>query len=165
MNRRRKGFTLVELLVVMGIIAALAMIGGAAYISAQKRGRNARRLADIQQIRTALEMYRTDNGYYPKEAAALCDSSVGSDAAICPPTTLGSWDTTNGVAKELSSGYINSMPNDPLNNGSYYFNYQSKPDTCDNDPTSTDKCVKYELTYRDEGMSGPTPTQATVYNP
>jgi type II secretion system protein G len=61
----KRGFTLIELLVVMAIIAVLAAVGMASYRSANERARNSRRAADLEQVRAALEMYRTDNPTYP----------------------------------------------------------------------------------------------------
>ena len=61
-----RGFTLVELLIVIAIIAVLSIFGGANYIQSLKKGRDSRRKADLEQIRAALEMYRTDNTGYPE---------------------------------------------------------------------------------------------------
>lgn len=61
----KRGFTLVELLIVIAIIAVLSIFGGANYIQSLKKGRDSRRKADLEQIRAALEMYRTDQGEYP----------------------------------------------------------------------------------------------------
>lgn len=62
----QKGFSLIELLVVMAIIAILSAIGLASFSSVNQNARNSRRAADIQQIRSALEMYRTDHDAYPQ---------------------------------------------------------------------------------------------------
>lgn len=72
-----KGFTLVELLVsiaVMGIVAtgSLVMINPAGQL---QKGRDAKRKADLQQIRSALELYRSDNGSYPSSLPA-CGSAL-----------------------------------------------------------------------------------------
>jgi len=60
-----KGFTLIELLVVVAIIAVLAAISVVALNNARARARDAKRLADIKQIQTALELYFLDNDTYP----------------------------------------------------------------------------------------------------
>ena len=51
----QKGFTLLELLVVMVILGLLAAIGLSSFISSQKKGRDARRKADLSSIQSALE--------------------------------------------------------------------------------------------------------------
>lgn len=72
-QRSAKGFTLIELLVVIGIIALILAIAVVNYRSANERSRNGRRLADLQQIRSAAEMFRADNPAtgYPGSVAAM----------------------------------------------------------------------------------------------
>lgn len=60
--RTRKGFTLIELLIVVAIIGILAAIAVPNFLNAQVRAKVSRALADLRSIRTALEMYTTDNG-------------------------------------------------------------------------------------------------------
>ena len=62
----KRGFTLIELLVVIAIIGMLASIVLASLDSARKKGRDARRVADIRQIQLALELYYDGNGGYPQ---------------------------------------------------------------------------------------------------
>ena len=65
MNRRH-AFTLIELLVVIAIIAILASIALLSLAPAQKAGRDARRISDLRQVQTALELYYAKNGNYPR---------------------------------------------------------------------------------------------------
>lgn len=65
------GFTLVELLVVITIIALLTTMGMIGYTNATRKSRDGRRQADLEQIRTALELYRSDNSAYPDDWADL----------------------------------------------------------------------------------------------
>lgn len=61
-----KGFTLVELLVVVSIIAVLSVIGITVFSGVQKNARDARRKADIDQISKAWEAhYSTTTPFYP----------------------------------------------------------------------------------------------------
>jgi general secretion pathway protein G len=70
---KRRGFTLIELLVTIAIISVLSGIGLAAFIGAQKKARDGRRQADLEQIRSALELYRSNegNGLYPGSLGLL----------------------------------------------------------------------------------------------
>ena len=61
----KKGFTLIELLVVVAIIGLLATLSIVALNNARARSRDARRVADIKQIQTALELYYNDWQSYP----------------------------------------------------------------------------------------------------
>jgi prepilin-type N-terminal cleavage/methylation domain-containing protein len=67
-SMNRKGFTLIELLVVIAIIGLLSTLSVLALNSARARSRDAKRITDIKQIQTALEMYYNDAGQYPSAA-------------------------------------------------------------------------------------------------
>jgi len=64
---KKQGFTLIELLVVVAIIGLLATLSIVALNSSRARARDARRVADVKQIQTALELYYNDLGSYPAE--------------------------------------------------------------------------------------------------
>lgn len=63
--RPARGFTLIELLVVIAIIGVLASIVIASTAQSRIKGRDARRIADLSSIRTALELYSDSNNRYP----------------------------------------------------------------------------------------------------
>ena len=63
-ERRSAGFTMIEIMVVVAIIAVLTTIGIISYSSTQKKARDGKRKADLEQVRSALVLYRTDNGVY-----------------------------------------------------------------------------------------------------
>ncbi|MFZ2310649.1 MAG: prepilin-type N-terminal cleavage/methylation domain-containing protein [Patescibacteria group bacterium] len=65
MKKNQQGFTLIELLVVVAIIGLLATLSIVALNNARARARDARRVADVKQIQTALELYYNDLGAYP----------------------------------------------------------------------------------------------------
>ena len=68
---KKNGFTMIELLVVVAIIGILAGIGIASYGSANKKARDGKRKADIESIRSALEMYKADKDFYPSNLSDL----------------------------------------------------------------------------------------------
>lgn len=66
MKRKNKnGFTLVELLISMSIIAVLAVVLTASFSNAQKNGRDQRRIADLKAIQNAAEQMVLLSGTYP----------------------------------------------------------------------------------------------------
>jgi len=76
--RNKKGFTLIELLVVIAIIGLLATLSVVALNNARLKSRDAKRVSDIKQIQTALELYFVDVNAYPVEDSALILGSAGA---------------------------------------------------------------------------------------
>ncbi|MBP8590878.1 prepilin-type N-terminal cleavage/methylation domain-containing protein [Candidatus Shapirobacteria bacterium] len=75
------GFTLIEVLVAATIIALLTSIGVVSYQAANRQARDAKRKADLEQIRAALQIYRGDCGSYPASISfggSLTGSCTGS---------------------------------------------------------------------------------------
>lgn len=69
MKNNKPGFTLIELLVVIAIIGLLSTLSIIALNSARARSRDARRISDVKQIQTALEMYYNLADKYPATIA------------------------------------------------------------------------------------------------
>ncbi len=61
---RSEGFTLVELIVVMSIIAILLGFGGTSYVNSLRSGRDADRRGDMTAFQQAFEQYFSVNGAY-----------------------------------------------------------------------------------------------------
>ena len=74
----KPGFTLIELLVVIAIIGLLSTLSILALNTARARARDAKRIADVKQIQTALEMYYNDTGDYPITASVTPGVSIAS---------------------------------------------------------------------------------------
>jgi general secretion pathway protein G len=64
-RQRGGGFTFVELLVVITIIAVLTGAAVVSFTNTSKRSRDTRRKLDVENIRSALELCRTEEGSYP----------------------------------------------------------------------------------------------------
>lgn len=63
--KNKKGFTLVELLVVISIISLLTSVILASLNDAKKKSADAARVRSMTELRSALQMYHSDKGYYP----------------------------------------------------------------------------------------------------
>ncbi len=67
MLKQKKAFTLIELLVVIAIIGILATLAVVALQQTRSRARDSKRVADMKQTQTALELFFNENGRYPTE--------------------------------------------------------------------------------------------------
>ncbi|GAC1499314.1 MAG: hypothetical protein NVS1B10_01920 [Candidatus Saccharimonadales bacterium] len=65
LKKSNKGFTIVELLIVIVVIGILALLVVTTYSGIQAKARNSKRSADIGTIQTQLEAFYSQNGYYP----------------------------------------------------------------------------------------------------
>jgi len=84
LRRSRKGFTLIELMIVIAIIAILAAILVPNFIRARAQGQLTACKSNLKNIGTALEMYSTDNGgRFPTAAGGLCTAYL-KQIPTCP---------------------------------------------------------------------------------
>jgi prepilin-type N-terminal cleavage/methylation domain-containing protein len=97
----QKGFTLIEILIVVGIIGLLASVVLSGLGSVRGRGRDARRIADLRSVQQGLELYYTRCQHYP--GGSQCDEG----------TTPSSWTALKDIM--IGSGLgITAVPSDPL---------------------------------------------------
>jgi len=95
-HNSKKSFTLIELLVVIAIIGLLTGIIIIGLKDAMARGRDARRIAEVNQISKALELYRADHDKYPiQEGDFVCIEEYPDFASEMKP-------------------YLPNIPQDPL---------------------------------------------------
>lgn len=94
-----RGFTLVELLIVIAIIGMLMLAAVVLLGDARQEGRDGQRTSQAREFMKALEIYITDTGRYPDsggEIVSLQDSSTGPGADL------------------INSSFVNRLPEDPL---------------------------------------------------
>lgn len=100
----KSGFTLIELLVVIMILGILAALISGNFFTSLKKGRDAKRKADLEQTQRALEMYYEDKKTYPTFTfpfgGKLCEtSSCASSEKV----------------------YMQKVPNDPISGKTYQY--------------------------------------------
>ncbi len=83
---KRAGFTIVELLIVIVVIAILAAISVVAYTGIQERARESKITSELQDISKLLAVYNIDNSSYPSSTSEVRDSDIKSAV----PNTTGS---------------------------------------------------------------------------
>ena len=120
---KKPGFTIVELLIVIVVIAILAAISIVAYNGIQARARDNIRYQDAKNIMKALELYKIDNGNYPIGGVSTPTYITGT--AVCSTHNNGysySDASDNTWMQPLvAGGYLKKVPT-PSDNGcnSYY---------------------------------------------
>ena len=122
----RRGFTLAELVAVIVIISILAGAVSIRIVKTIQKGRDARRIADIDSLVSALQAYYLDYGQYPD--------------------TSGNWtySTNANFLSALTSGnYITQTIQDPKNNSTYRYAYERKSSA--NPPYAVIGCTKFEV--------------------
>jgi type IV pilus assembly protein PilA len=118
LKKNDKGFTIVELLIVIVVIGILALLVITTYSGIQSKARDAKRQSDLKSLQTQIEAFFSQNGYYPNitdlnsstwratnmkslDSNALIDpSSTTSGTCVANNNCLGSSGSANGVAKQ-----------------------------------------------------------------
>jgi len=122
----QKGFTLIELLVVIAIIGLLSTLAVVALNSARQKSRDSKRVADVKQIQTALELYFADNNSYPATPTAGASSSSpagvigrtgGNAVKLCNTGSGNGWQAAAAVCTTTYMGLAPRAP-EPADNSS-----------------------------------------------
>jgi general secretion pathway protein G len=106
MRIRQRGFTLIEIMVVVVILAVLGALVVPKILENVDKARVTAAKSDIRAIQTALDLYRLDNFKYPT-------TEQGLQALVTQPV-----DPT--ITNYRAGGYLPSMPKDPWGNAYQY---------------------------------------------
>lgn len=139
---KKLGFTLIELLVVIAIIGVLSTLAVIALGNARAKSRDAKRIADMEQVRTALELYYHDNNTYP--------------LAITPGNSLVG---PNGIV------YMGKIPSNPTprNDGSCNTNDYSYSTQSNNTSYTISFCLGASVSGASAGTKHMTSTGIVAY--
>lgn len=111
--RKIKGFTLIEVMVVVVILGILAAIVVPKIMSRPEQARIVKVKQDILAIQSALDLYKLDNSFYPT-------TDQGLQALITKPTA-------DPVPRNWKSdGYLQQLPTDPWGEAYQYINDNEK---------------------------------------
>ena len=105
MKHISKGFTIIELLIVIIVIAVLATISIVAYNGSQDRAEYAHAASDMKHINDALLVYKAQNGSYPSTGGAYVYQNSPNGGSTCGGSTL---NTT--FLSMLVPSYLDTMP-------------------------------------------------------
>ena len=136
----KRGFTLVELLITVSIIAILSVIGLVIYTKFIQNARDAKRQADLKSIQSALEQYFADQFKYPAKSISTLDCPSNGKFAVVTGLDCSFKDSTG------TKTYINIIPKDPFSNPVNQYRYEALPSGCDNLVTNcTNYCLYADL--------------------
>jgi general secretion pathway protein G len=107
MRKHQHGFTLIEIMVVVVILAVLGALVVPKILENVDKARVTRAQSDIRAIQTALDLYRLDNYKYPT-------AEQGLQALVKQPDP--------SLQNYRAGGYLGSLPKDPWNNPYQYLN-------------------------------------------
>lgn len=147
----RRAFTLVELLVVIGIIVLIASIGIPMGMKAYRAGDRARAQADLNSIAVALEQFKADWGDYPRPE---------SQGANCGFAALGRYLIGPGPAAAASTPKFNASRTTPYGIGDVASDGATPPKEYvwvdpDTAPTSSPPTAGWMLVSYADGHDGP----------
>ncbi len=101
MTGRRRGFTLLELLVVMAIIATLLTIAVPRYLRSVQRSREAVLMQDLTSLRESIDKFYGDTGKFPPTLAVLVEKRYLRNIPVDPiARTADKWVVVNAEDPE-----------------------------------------------------------------
>lgn len=102
----KKGFTLVELLIVIIIIAVLAAIAIPKFSNSSQRSKESSLRANLKLVRNAIDLFRADTGAFPATMAGLTTATTAGLSAAAAPCTI--------AGTDWRGPYLQAVPVDPV---------------------------------------------------
>jgi len=141
-NVNRYGFTIIELLITIAILAVLLTVVLPSLVKVRQASRDGTRKTDIQTLRTALETFKVDH----RVAYPTSDDFAGSGSSV--------------PLRFIVPDYIQKVPTDPLVSQAY--KYVALPLGCNNIPPNM--CQNYAICAKLEAEAGATTTYCNGIN-
>jgi len=111
-SKRRSGFTLVELLVVIVVLAVLAAIVLPKFMNSSARSKESSLRSDLKLLRSAVNAFNADTGKYPNSLADLAESDKTkvkiADGTVVSPT-------------DWHGPYVETVPTDPISGSAFTY--------------------------------------------
>jgi|SRR5690606_27872544 len=109
---KRRGFTIVEIVIIIAVIGILVGIASLSFASVQRDTRDSQREATVNLIAKALERYHDENGEYPSVRSLVNDHSENTGQAVAAklglkPSDLKMPGTPESITNPLSSSSSN----------------------------------------------------------
>ena len=108
----QKGFSLVELLIVMAIMGVLSIVAVSSFTSTQRQARDARRKSDLVQVSKAVELYYNDYGVYPNDSNGKIAGCGNNGTTACE------W---NAPFEDANTVYMQKLPTEKTSGHAYIY--------------------------------------------
>ena len=111
--KNARGFTLIELIVVVAILVFVASVTFAGLTGVRLGAHDKHRIDDLEQLEKALNLYANDHNYFPRES----DGANGNIA-------------TNKTLRTMLEPYMKKIPADPINDANTFYYYYDGAHRC-----------------------------------
>ena len=146
LKNKSKGFTIVELLIVIVVIGILATLVLVTFTGIQQKARDSKRKTDLGAVQAALETYYSSNNTYPtlahlQSSSWLSSNLKGFDAAALQDPKGASNSTVGSSTSATQYGYVVTAADGTL----------ASPTTCDDGSSASNPCTNYKISATLEG--------------